>query len=126
MAIANLTLNTKTYTYASDQAGIITWNELSGGIPTGFSKATLALREPNGKPNSVYRLEMHLTMPTVAAADSECACTGEVLRNEAGRVIVEIPTTGTTAERTDYGLRLKDLLANAQVQAALASLTRPG
>lgn len=123
MAIANVVLNTKTYTFASDQSGIITWNETSGGIPTGFSKLTLALREPSK--DGPFRLEMRLGMPVVAAVDSACSCTGEVLRHEDARVVVEIPQTGSTAERTDYGLRLKDLLANAQVQAALATLVRP-
>lgn len=125
MAIANVVLNTKTYTFASDQGGIITWLEQSGGIPTGFSALTLALRQPN-KQGSPYRLEMRLGVPTVAAVDSSCTCTGDVLRSEDARIVVEIPVNGTTAERTDVGLRLKDLLANTQVQAALASLTRPG
>lgn len=125
MAIANVVLNTKTYTYASDQGGIITWLETSGGIPTGFSRISLALREPNAS-GSPYRMELRLSLPVVAEDDSECACTGAILRHEDARVVVEIPNNGTTAERTDFGLRLKDLLANAQVQAALATLVRPG
>jgi len=124
MTIASVVLNTKTYTFASDQGGIISWQETSGGIPTGFSQLTMALRTPN-KPGSPYRLDMRLGVPVVATSDSTCACTGAVLRHEDARIIVEIPDSGTTAERTDVGLRLKDLLANTQVQAALATLVRP-
>ncbi len=125
MAIANLTLNTVTYTYASDVAGVITWLATAGGIPTGFSPVTLALRNP-AKFGSPYRLDLRMALPVVATADSACSCTGAVLRSENVRIIAEIPDSGTTAERTDFGLRVKDLVANAQVQAALASLTRPG
>ncbi len=125
MAVANVVLNTKTYAFTSDQGGIITWQEQSGGIPTGFSSLTLALRTP-AKTGSPYRLDMRLSLPVVATVDSSCSCIGTVLRYEEARVLVEIPDSGTTAERTDFGLRMKDLLANAQVQAAFASLTRPG
>lgn len=127
MAIANVVLNTKTYTYSSDQAGIITWLETSGGIPTGFSRLTMSLREPNDPTKgSPHRVDLRLRVPIVADESSICNCVGEILRWEDVRISVEIPSSGTTAERTDFALRLKDLLANAQVQSALASLVRPG
>lgn len=124
MAIASVVLNTKTYAVESDQNGIITWSETSGGIPTGFSKLTMALRQP-AKAGSPFRLDLRLSLPVVATADSACSCTGSVLRHEDARILVEIPDSGSTAERTDFGLRLKDLLADTQVQAALATLVRP-
>lgn len=129
MAIANVVLNTKTYTYASDQAGIITWLERSGGIPSGFSVLTASLNGPSNPSKDdagPWRMQLNLKLPVVATVDSSCACIGSVLRYEQARVTVEIPNSGTTAERTDFGLRIKDLMADAQVQAMFASLTRPG
>lgn len=119
-----LTLNTKTYTFMSDTQGVITWLETSGGVPTGFSSATATIRSPN-KAGSPYRAEWRLDLPVVATADSACSCTGTVLRDEAVRVVVEIPDSGTTSERTDFALRLKDLVASSQFQTMLISLTRP-
>lgn len=124
MAITALTLNTKVYSLQSDQGGIITWSETSGGIPTGFSDASLSLRKP-AKAGSPWRIELHLDLPQIAEVANECACPGQILASEKARVIVELPGTATTAIRTDFGLRLKDLMANAQIQATIANLVRP-
>lgn len=128
MAIANVVLNTKTYTPVKSTGQKIDFVEASGGIPTGFSRLSLELRSPNSgdpKKGSPYRAEFVLDLPVVAAVDSECACVGDILRWTKSRVLVEIPQTGTTAERVDFGLRLKDLAADTQVQAILSSLTMP-
>lgn len=124
MSAPNLVLNGKTYTFDSDVSGVITWSDKTGGIPAGFSKVTASLR-PSAKSTSPYRVDLRIDIPILAAEDSSCACTGEVLRWETGRISVEIPFTGTTAERTDAATRLKDLIADATVQAMLISLTRP-
>jgi hypothetical protein len=128
MAIANVVLNTKTYTPVKSTGSKIDFVEASGGIPTGFSRLSFELRNPQSvdpKKGSPYRAEFVLDLPVVAASDSDCACTGDILRWEKARVLVELPQTGTTAERTDFALRLKDLAANAQFQAVLTSLTMP-
>jgi hypothetical protein len=125
MAIASITLNSVVYSYASDQGGIITWRDTTGGIPTGFGTITMRMGLTPSK-DGPYRVELGLRLPVVATDDSDCSCAGTLLRYENVRVSVELPQTGTAAERTDFAVRLKDLLANALVQAALSSLVRPG
>jgi hypothetical protein len=125
MAVANVVLNTKTYAYSSDQQGIITWLEKSGGVPTGYQKLTGSIKD-SANADVPVRIQWVLTKPTVAASDSTCSCTGEVLRTELGRIQIELDPTGSLAERTDLALCLKDLAANAQFQAMITDLTRPG
>ena len=125
MAVANIVLNTKTYAFSSDQGGIITLLDQSGGIPNGFSELTISLTPPQ-KGGAVYRAKFGLGLPVVALVDSSCSCVGAIQRFERGSMTFDIPVNGTLAERTDFALRAKDLLANVQIQALLASLTRPG
>lgn len=131
MAIANVVLNTKTYTPQSSTGSKVVWAETSGGVPTGFSLLSMELRNPPLSTDrakagaSPFRVTLILDVPVVATEDTDCVCAGGILRWERCRIQVEIPQNGTTAERTDVGLRIKDLLANAQVQATLANLVMP-
>lgn len=125
MAIADLTLNTVTYAYNSDQNGVITWLDASGGIPTGFSSVDLSVRAPN-KGGTAWRVEANFYHPVVATDDSACSCTGTVLRSEAAKIVVNLPVSGTTAERLDDALRIKDFVATTAFQNALKTLVRPG
>jgi hypothetical protein len=124
MAVANIVVNTKTYTYASDVGGVVTMVETSGGIPTGFGKITFSLREPvKGSPN--YRAIVTEYVPVVASVDGGGFVAGQLMRYSKFSHSFEVPATGTTAERTDAALRSKDLLANAQIQGILTTLVRP-
>lgn len=125
MAVANVVLNTKTYAYSSDQAGIITWLDKSGGIPTGFQKLTAKITDSQTVDTPI-RISWQLYKPVVAAVDSACTCTGEVLRTSSCRILIEESANGTSAERTDLGLSIKDLAADTQFQAMVTALTRPG
>lgn len=125
MAIANVVLNTKTYTYSQDQNGVILWRDVSGGVPSGFPTLQMSLSSP-AKADLPYVLKLKLRIPVVATEASECTCAGDVLRWEEGNVTVQLPQTGTTAERLDFSLQMKDLMANALVLAAEQSLVRPG
>lgn len=125
MAVANVVLNTKTYAFSSDQSGIITWLEKSGGVPTGYQRLTASIKDST-KADVPVRIQWTLFKPIVAAADSSCSCTGEVLRSSNCRINIEMPTTGSLAERTDLALCVKDLAANAQFQSMITDLVRPG
>ncbi len=125
MAVANVVLNTKTYAYSKDVQGIITWLEKSGGIPTGFRSLSLSLQD-SADAGKTVREQWVLKIPVVAAVDSACTCTGEVLRTATGRIQLELSPQSSTAERTDFALSMKDLAANAQFQSAIIDLTRPG
>lgn len=124
MAIANVTLNTKTYGFSSDQNGLVTMLETSGGIPTGFSPFSFRLDAPKSG-GQVYRASWNLALPVVATVDSDCTCVGQELRRYAFRSEALIPVTSTTAERTDFGLRIKDVFALAMVQTMMSGLVRP-
>lgn len=124
MAIATIVINSKTYTPVSFQNGVLTYEETSGGIPTGFSQLTAQLRRPD-REGGAYRLDLRLTVPVVAAEDTDCVCAGGLLRKEIHRSLTEIPNNGTTAERTDVQVRIKDLYANASIIAMLKDLTMP-
>lgn len=125
MTVGNLTLNTKTYTYSTDANGVIGWQESSGGIPTGFSHATSQLLPPRGAKNPAYRMEWRLSLPVVAASTDECMCTGEVLRSSTATFTVLFPPTSSVAERTDFALRLKDLVASSIFQNEIINAVRP-
>lgn len=120
-----ISLNSKTYNFVGfDRNGVSIYQETSAGVPTGFSYLTCRVSPATAKETAKVR--WRLTMPVVAADDSSCSCTGAVLRTytyDEGRI--DIPGTGSSAERTDFGLRLKDLVATTQYQASITSLTQP-
>lgn len=120
-----ISLNSKTYNFIGfDRNGVSIYQETSAGVPTGFSYLTCRVF-PATK-NEAAKVRWRLTMPVVAAEDSECGCAGSILRTysyDEGRI--EIANSGTLAERTDFGLRLKDLVATTEYQNSMKLLTQP-
>lgn len=120
-----ITLNTKVYNFSGfDQNGVSVFQEVSGGVATAFSYLTCRVQPGNSGKDSTVR--WRLTMPIVAATDSECGCAGTVVRTfryEDGRSV--IPATATLAERTDFQVRVKDLAACAQFIASYKDLVQP-
>lgn len=123
MAIATVTLNTVVYGLSANQGGFISWLATAvSGILSGLSRLTFRQTGPNAQAKDpVVRQEYKLDLPIVADASSECACVGDVLRTYSATISILLPPKGTTAERTDFGLRLKDLLANTAVQAGIVA-----
>jgi hypothetical protein len=120
-AQASITLNTVVYVptgVLNQDAG---WINRAGGVPNSFSDADIKVQSPSPG-GSVYRVTARLSLPVVAATDTSCVCAGDVLRD--GNVTVQflLPITGTTAERTDLYLRLKDLIASAPFIDAVENL----
>lgn len=122
----SITLNSKVYNFVGfDKNGVSVYQEVSAGVPTGFSYLTCRVVQSTDNKADVA-VRWRLTMPIVAATDSDCSCAGSVLRTyryDEGKV--SIPAAALAAERTDFALRLKDLVASAAYQASITSLTQP-
>lgn len=120
-AQANLTLNTVSYVPTGVVAGLAGWINRGSGVPGAFSRASISVNDP-GPSGKVYRVTAKLALPTVAATDTDCACAGDVLRTDNVTVEFLLPVSSTTAERTDFYLRLKDLVASAPFVDAVENL----
>ena len=119
--MSNLTLNTKTYTGAGLVNGLVSWIERSLGIASGFSVTRSSLRTDPEKGGKV-RGKWDIDMPIVATESSACSCAGDVLRTADANISFRLDKRLTLAERTDFALRLKDLVASAQFQASIINL----
>lgn len=115
-----IVLNTKTYSFSGILNGITGYVERSGGIAAAFSNLTASLRI-----DSKVRIVWKLVMPIVAEEASACACPGDVVELADASITIRLDPKMTTAERTDFGLRLKDLVASAEFQAGITSLVQP-
>ena len=115
----NLTLNTKVYTPRGRQPNgpIMQWGLIDTGFGSGFTTVEESVVGPDAK--GAYRAKWKLVVPKLATADSACACTG----GELGRTTVNIEVVSnsafTTADLTDIGLRVKDLVATAPFQVSV-------
>ncbi len=120
-----ITLNSKTYNFIGfDRNGVSIYQETSLGYPTGYSYLTCRVFPSTG--TAPAKVRWRLTMPVVAVADTGFAAAGAILRNynfDEGRI--DIPSDGTSAERTDFSARLTGLAANAQYLASITNLVQP-
>lgn len=119
--MSNITLNTKTYTGAGFVNGLVSWIERSAGIASGFSPVRSSLRTDPQKDGKV-RGKWDIEMPIIATESSACSCAGDVLRVADAVISFRLDKGLTLAERTDFALRLKDLVASAQFQASITNL----
>ena len=115
-----LTLNTKTYSPGGMRNNAAIWVERSGGVANSFSTLTQSSKDPGAGP--VGRLTSKLVIPIVATVDSTCSCTGATLRSTTINLEVLLPAGGSTAERTDAYLRLKDYIASDAFKLAMQNL----
>lgn len=118
----SIVINSKTYNFDGfDRNGVAVYTERSGSVPTSFSVLTFGIE--TGKDTT--RITVRLSVPVVAAEDSDCSCAGAVQRTSRMTWTFEEPNTGTTAERTDWQARIEELTATAQFSALLISLVKP-
>jgi hypothetical protein len=118
----SIVLNTKTYNFDGyDRNGVAVYTERSGSVPSSFSVLTFGLE--NGKDTT--KCTIRLSLPIVAATDSDCSCAGSVQRAYRFTWTLEEPNTGTTAERTDWEARISDLTGTSQFGAFLINLIKP-
>lgn len=119
-----VTANTVVYSPAGVAGNLASWINRAAGVAGTFSNLTGSVTSP-GPQGKVYRATWKLVVPVVATVDTTCACAGAVLRSSQVEVTFLLPTTSTTAERTDLELRFKDLVANGQFTASVNDLVLP-
>jgi hypothetical protein len=120
-AQASITLDTHVYAPAGVSGGIATWMNREGDFPLGFSKLTESVRGPSS--DGSYRVLFKLDVPKVATEDSSCNCAGSLLSNAVATVDVKIPGNFDSTDRTTLYLRLKQLVEDAVMVAAIETLT---
>jgi hypothetical protein len=108
---ANITLNTKVYAFGGSNSDTATWVDRSAGVGGGFSVVTEKFDSTPQK-GAVQRMLFNLSLPVVSATDTACACAGDVLRTSSVQISIWVPQNSTLAERTDFYLRIKDLVAS--------------
>lgn len=121
--MANITLNTKVYNGVGILNGIAQWFERSGGLAGAFSSLTASVVVGFAKSKS--RVHWKIGMPVVAAEASACACPGDAVRRLDADINVRLDSTATLAERTDFALRLKDLVATTEFQQSIINFQQP-
>lgn len=121
--MANITLNSKTYTGNGVSNGVAWYIERSAGVASGFAPLTGSVRLAEGKTPSNSKWK--LVIPVVAATDSEQAVAGSVLRTAIVDISVRTAANATSAELTDIADQIEDLTANASFKASIASLATP-
>lgn len=121
--MANITLNTKVYNGAGVLNGIAQYFERSGGIAGAFSQLTASVVVGFAKAKT--RVHWKIGMPVVATEASACACPGDAVRRLDADMTVRMDSTATLAERTDFALRLKDLVASAEFQQSIINFQQP-
>lgn len=120
--MSTIVLNTKNYLSAGIANAISAFTERSAGIAAGFSNATFSLRMNS---QDKIRGTVKLDLPVVAEEATSCACPGQVLRVADANISIRMDQGMTTAERTDFALRLKDLVASSAFQDYVINLQLP-
>ena len=116
-----LTLNTKVFDFSGIVNAITTFSNRAAGVVAGFKTATASIRLTSEK----SRVYWKLGFPVVAEEETSCVCPGEALRRLDADLNVRMDPGATTAERTDFALSLKDLVASPEFQASIINLQMP-
>lgn len=116
-----LTLNTLVYAPDGQNNGIVRWMNRDGGTVGSFTLLWQKFVTSVGKDKRV-RVTWHANIPIVAAADSACSCTGEVLRTSGFEIQMFADNTSSAAERLDAYNRLKDLVATDSFKLSFTEL----
>ena len=119
--MANMVLNTLTYTGAGVINQVASWWNRASGFAAGFSQANMSLRFSGDK----WRGKGVLTLPTLVAEDSACGCEGQLHDTNDAEFSFRIDPKAGPETRTDLYLRFKDFVGSAQCQALFENLTYP-
>lgn len=119
-AQGSITLNTKVYTPRGTSNGVSTW-ALAGDATFGGaqSQVTESVRGPLS--DGTYRTQWIVVIPKAAAADSACACTGEIVGTGKAKIEIVWPVAFTAAERQDFVDRLQALVALSVFDVSVAT-----
>lgn len=123
--MANIVVNTKTYSGLGVVNGTAQYVERSAGTASGFSGMSAIVQLAGSSKGSKTRIRWKFDVPVITAEATPCACPDDVIRAADVDVIVRFAKGATVAERTDITDRLKDLIASAQFRASLISLEQP-
>lgn len=119
----SITLNTKAYSYIGLNNGISTYLNRDGGLAASFSPLSARVVVSNQASKST--ISWKLKVPVISTESSACACPGDELREAIADISVRLGASATLAERTDFALRLKDLVSSPEFQASIISLSQP-
>ena len=122
------TLNTKAYAFSGIANSITSYlYKAAGGVSNAFSVVTaqVGLASANSPNDAKNRVKWKLSMPAVAESASACACPGSVVSLADADITVRFTKNMTDTERTDFGLRLQELVATPEFQASLVSFPQP-
>lgn len=118
--MANIVLNSKTYTGQGIVNTLGRYTERSAGVADGFSPLTGSVVV-----DTKSRVKWKLSLPIIAEEASACACPGSVLRVADVDITIRMDKGMTLAERTDVADRVKDLTAHATFRDSVISLISP-
>lgn len=119
-AQSTLTLNTKAYTPRGTQNGISTWS-LAGDSTFGGAQSNVTESVRGPLSNGTYRVRWVVTVPKVASADSTCSCIGASMGQGKCDVVIDFPTSFTSAERQDFVDRIQALVALSVFDTSVAT-----
>lgn len=116
----SITLNTKVYPYSGVMGGISSWIYRGLGLAALFSAATIQVRL-----DTLSRISAKLKVVNPTPVESGCCTTDPVNGFEEADIKIRMSPNATVAERTDFGLRLKDFVSSPEFQAAITNLEQP-
>lgn len=127
----SIILNSVTYNWAGfDPSSTSRWTATAGGLATSFANLTNRVTiggvdSKNGvKTARMSKVKWRLNTPTIATADSDCACVGSVLRTYYIDVAADFDPTATSAERTDALARLRALVLTTEFENSFLNLAQ--
>ena len=116
----SLTLNTKVYPFAGIVSGVTSYVYRGLGLAGLFSPVTASV-----KVDTMARVQWKLRVNNPQPEDSGCCTTDPVAGFEEADIKIRMSPNATTAERTDFALRLKDLVATTEFQSSIINLEQP-
>lgn len=122
--MANITLNTKVFSGRGVVNAIASYMNTALGLLAGFGTVTGSVRLPSGK-DAKANIQWRLKLPIVAAEASACACPGEAVDEIDCYIQVRATKGVTAADRTDFALQVKDLVALPEFQQSIINFTQP-
>lgn len=98
----------------------------SGGIPVGYGKLTIALREPTNGGNGVYKASVKILIPTLEQTSPSTA-TGiqpapTVAYTTTAHLDILMPARSSLQNRKDILAYVKNVLANATLVSVVENL----
>ena len=125
----SITLNTKAYAYAGVLGNYSRFAYKALGLAQLFSYATgwvsMGTKRVKGGATEPSHVKWRLKVPFPLPVDAECGCPGDVQGEITAFIDITIDSALDEAARTDFALRLKDLVASTEFQGSITSLEQP-